>query len=151
MIKKFNFILLITLILSSKLLANENKHFLTLRSDKVNVRLGPAFEYPVKFVYKKKYFPLLIVEKSDVWRKVSDLNYNTGWIHISKLSKKKSAIVINDKTVLFKKPTKYSKPLAKIEKGRLLIVKKCEKNWCNIETEKFSGWIEKNNIWGEIN
>ena len=52
---------------------------------------------------------------------------------------------------IYKKPTKYSKPLAKIEKGRLLIVKKCEKNWCNIKTDKFSGWINKNNIWGEIN
>ena len=150
MIKKFNFILFIILILSSKLLANENKYFLTLRSDKVNVRLGPAFEYPVKFVYKKKYFPLLIVEKSDVWRKVSDLNYNTGWIHISKLSKKKSAIVINDKTVLFKKPTKYSNPIATMAKGRLLLIKKCKKNWCKITTGEFSGWIEKKYLWGKI-
>ena len=150
MIKKFNFILFIILIFSSKLLANENNYFLTLRSDKVNVRLGPAFEYPVKFVYKKKYFPLLIVEKSDVWRKVSDLNYNTGWIHISKLSKKKSAIVINDKTVLFKKPTKYSNPIATMAKGRLLLIKKCKKNWCKITTGEFSGWIEKNYLWGKI-
>ena len=150
MIKKFNFILFIILIFSSKLLANENNYFLTLRSDKVNVRLGPAFEYPVKFVYKKKYFPLLIVEKSDVWRKVSDLNYNTGWIHISKLSKKKSAIVINDRTVLFKKPTKYSNPIATMAKGRLLLIKKCKKIWCKIVTDKYVGWVDKKNIWGNF-
>ena len=75
---------------------------------------------------------------------------NSGWIHISQLRKSKSLIATSNK-ILFKKPTKYSKPLARIEKGRLLIVKKCQKNWCNIQTEKFSGWIEKNNIWGEIN
>ena len=60
-----------------------------------------------------------------------------------------SLIVLKDK-ILFKKPTKFSKPIAKIEKGRLLIVKKCQKKWCKVKTEKYSGWIEKNNIWGKI-
>ena len=50
--------------------------------------------------------------------------------------------------ILFKKPTKYSKPLAKLDTGRLLLIQKCEKNWCNIKTENFSGWIDKNNTWG---
>ena len=48
----------------------------------------------------------------------------------------------------FKKPTKYSKPIAKLDTGRLLLIQKCEKSWCNVKTEKFSGWIDKNNIWG---
>ena len=151
MIKKFNFIIFIILIISLKLYADENKYFLTLRSDKVNVRLGPAFEYPVKFVYKKKYLPLLVIEKSDVWRKISDLNYNTGWIHISKLSKKKAAIVINEKSIIFKNPTKYSNPMASLAKGRLLLIKKCKKNWCKITTGDFGGWIKKNYLWGKIN
>ena len=150
MIKKFNFIFFIILIFSLKLYADENKYFLTLRSDKVNVRLGPAFDYPVKFVYKKKYLPLLVIEKSDVWRKVSDLNYNTGWIHISKLSKKKAAIVINEKSIIFKNPTKYSNPMASLAKGRLLLIKKCKKNWCKIKTGKYTGWVDKKNIWGNF-
>ena len=150
MIKKFNFIIFIILIISLKLYADENKYFLTLRSDKVNVRLGPAFEYPVKFVYKKKYLPLLVIEKSDVWRKISDLNYNTGWIHISKLSKKKAAIVINEKSIIFKNPTKYSNPIASLAKGRLLLIKKCKKNWCKIKTGKYTGWVDKKNIWGNF-
>ena len=150
MVKKFNFIFFIILIISLKLYADENKYFLTLRSDKVNVRLGPAFEYPVKFVYKKKYLPLLVIEKSDVWRKISDLNYNTGWIHISKLSKKKAAIVINEKSIIFKNPTKYSNPIASLAKGRLLLIKKCKKNWCKIKTGKYTGWVDKKNIWGNF-
>ena len=150
MVKKFNFIFFIILIISLKLYADENKYFLTLRSDKVNVRLGPAFEYPVKFVYKKKYLPLLVIEKSDVWRKISDLNYNTGWIHISKLSKKKAAIVINEKSIIFKNPTKYSNPMASLAKGRLLLIKKCKKNWCKIKTGKYTGWVDKKNIWGNF-
>ena len=121
-----------------------------LKNNTVNVRYGPSFEYPVKYIYKQKFLPLQVIDKKENFRKVIDHMKNSGWIHISQLKKSKSLIAISNK-ILFKKPTKYSKPLAKIEKGRLLIVKKCEKDWCNIETEKFSGWIDNTNIWGEIN
>ena len=94
--------------------------------------------------------PIKQIDKKENFRRIIDHKQNSGWIHWTQLTKSKSLITTSSK-ILFKKPTKYSKPLAKIEKGRLLIVKKCEKNWCNIETDKFSGWIENNNIWGEIN
>jgi len=129
---------------------SEERTFLMLKNNKVNVRYGPSFDYPIKFIYKKNKLPLKIIDKKENFRKIIDHKKNSGWIHISQLRKSKSLIATSNK-ILFKKPTKYSKPLARIEKGRLLIVKKCEKNWCNIETEKFLGWIEKINIWGEIN
>jgi SH3-like domain-containing protein len=59
-------------------------------------------------------------------------------------------IPLKDK-ILFKKPSNFSEPLAKIKMGRVLIVQKCEKNWCKIKTEKFKGWIEQGNIWGLAN
>tara|TARA_A100000164_G_scaffold298076_1_gene272489 strand:- start:592 stop:1026 length:435 start_codon:yes stop_codon:yes gene_type:complete len=129
-------------------LSNE-EYFLTLRNEKVNLRLGPSFEYPVKIIYKKKYLPVLIKDKSDNFRKVQDHENNSGWIHISQLSKKKSGIALNN-IVLYKKPTMYSKPLANIETGRLLIISKCKIDWCKIKTEKYSGWIKKNSIWGRL-
>jgi len=130
--------------------SEEREKFLMLKNNKVNVRYGPGFDYPIKFIYKKNKLPLQVIDKKENFRKILDHKKNSGWIHISQLRKSKSLITTSNK-ILFKKPTKYSKPLAKIEKGRLLIVKKCEKNWCNIKTDKFSGWINKNNIWGEIN
>ena len=130
--------------------SEEREKFLMLKNNKVNVRYGPGFDYPIKFIYKKNKLPLQVIDKKENFRKILDHKKNNGWIHISQLRKSKSLITTSNK-ILFKKPTKYSKPLAKIEKGRLLIVKKCEKNWCNIKTDKFSGWINKNNIWGEIN
>ena len=128
----------------------EESYYLTLRNDKVNLRQGPSFDYPVKIVYEKKFLPILVLDKSDNWRKILDHENNSGWIHWSQLKPVNSIIAVEDK-ILFKKPSSFSKPLAKIEKGRLLIIKKCEINWCNIETEKFSGWIDNANIWGEIN
>ena len=135
-------------ILSSNLFADE-QYFLTLRNDKVNLRLGPAFNYPIKIIYKKKYLPVSIKDKSDNFRKIQDHENNSGWIHISQLSKKKSGIAIQDK-VLYKKPTIYSKPLANIKTGRLLLISKCKLDWCKIKTDKYSGWVKKGNLWGRL-
>ena len=124
--------------------------FLMLKNNKVNVRYGPSFDYPIKYIYKKIKLPVQIIDKKENFRRIIDHKKNSGWIHISQLRKSKSLNVTSQK-ILFKKPTKYSKPLARLDVGRLLLIKKCEKNWCNIETEKFSGWIYKTNIWGGIN
>ncbi len=130
------------------LLASDD-YFLSLRNDKVNLRLGPSFDYPIKIIYKKKYLPVLVKEKSDNFRKVQDHENNSGWIHISQLSKKKSGITIREK-VLYKRPTVFSKPLANIGAGRLLIISKCKENWCKIKTENYSGWVKKDGIWGKL-
>jgi len=74
------------LFLSSRSTASENINFLSLKNNKVNLRQGPSFEYPIKLVYKKKYLPVIIIDKSETWRQIKDFEYNSGWIHISQLS-----------------------------------------------------------------
>jgi len=147
---KFIIIFLYFLLFFSNSYSEEKKTFLMLKNNKVNVRYGPSFEHPIKYIYKKIQLPVQLIDKKENFRRIIDHKKNSGWIHISQLRKSKSLITTSTK-ILFKKPTKYSKPLAKIEKGRLLIVNKCVKNWCNIKTNKFSGWIDKTNIWGKIN
>ena len=132
-----------------ELWANES-YFLTLRNEKVNLRQGPSFEYPIKIFYKKKYLPVLIKDSSNNFRKIVDHENNSGWIHISQLSKKKAAIIIEENVLLFKKPTLYSKPIVILEKGKHCLVRKCKGNWCKIKVSKFTGWIQKENLWGRL-
>jgi len=139
------------LFLISKIYANEDNFFLSLKNQEVNLRQGPSFEYPIKFTYKKKYLPIIIIDKSESWRKIKDFENNSGWIHISQLSKKKSAINIKNNSILYKKSTIYSKPIARLATGRLVLIKKCKIEWCKITSGKYSGWIEKNYLWGRIN
>ncbi len=80
------------------------EYFLTLRNDKVNLRQGPSFEYPVKLFYKKKFLPVLIQDKYENFRKIRDHENNTGWIHISQLSKKKAAITIDKDQLILVSP-----------------------------------------------
>ena len=129
------------------LFSNE-EYFLTLRNEKVNLRQGPSFDYPVKIFYKKKFLPVLVQDRSENFRKVRDHENNTGWIHISQLSKKKAAIAIDDKLILFNSPTIYSNPIAILEKGRLVKIKKCKNDWCKVITGDFNGWVKKESLWG---
>ena len=125
-------------------------YYLTLRNDKVNLRQGPSLNYPIKLVYNKKFLPILIKDKSGNFRKVLDHENNSGWIHISQLSKKKAALSILDELIVFQKPSIYSKPLVKLEIGRLCLVKKCKNDWCKIKTGNYSGWVEKQNLRGRL-
>ena len=144
------FKILIIIFFTSNAISEDNEKFLMLKNDKVNVRYGPSFDYPIKYIYKKINLPVKVIDKKENFRRIIDNKKNSGWIHISQLKQSKSLITVSNK-ILFKKPTKFSKPLAKIETGRLLIVKKCERNWCLVETKSFKGWVDEDNLWGKIN
>ena len=144
---KIIYLLLISISFFQSVLASE-EYFLTLRNEKVNLRQGPSFEYPIKIFYKKKFLPVLIQDKSNNFRKIRDHENNSGWIHISQLSKKKAAIVINDNIILFSNSTIYSNPLAILKKGRLVKINKCKDKWCKVHTEEFKGWLQKESLWG---
>ena len=121
--------------------------FLSLKKDKVNVRYGPSFESPVKYIYKKINLPIKQIDEKENWRRIIDVKNNSGWIHWSQLKKVNSIIPLEDK-ILFNKPSKFSRPLAKIKKGRVLVVQKCDEIWCKIQSKNFKGWIKNNNVWG---
>ena len=115
----------------------------------MNVRYGPSFDFPVKYIYNKINLPIKQIDKKENFRRIIDFKKNSGWIHISQLKKVNSVITIKDK-ILFKKSTIFSEPIANIKKGRLLVVIKCEENWCKIKTESLKGWVDKKDLWGAV-
>ena len=148
LIQKTIFIFLFFTILISS--AATEEVFLSLKKSKVNVRYGPSFDSDIKYVYKKINLPIKQIDKKENFRRIIDLKNNSGWIHVSQLKKNNSVIAIEDK-ILFRKPSSFAKPIAQIEKGRLLIIDKCQEKWCKIKSEDYVGWIKTNNIWGLIN
>ena len=143
--KKFCFLILIWVFFPLNVFANEI--FLSLKKNKVNVRYGPGFEYPIKYIYKKINLPIKLIDKKENFRRIIDLKNNSGWIHVSQLKKINSIIPKEDK-ILFSKPSNFSKPLAKIEKGRVLLLQNCIEKWCRVKSGSFKGWIKIENTWG---
>tara|TARA_B100000579_G_scaffold437418_1_gene466675 strand:- start:1055 stop:1510 length:456 start_codon:yes stop_codon:yes gene_type:complete len=149
--KNFFFIFVIlNILLINAVHSKEKNNFFSLKYNKVNVRQGPSSDYPIKFIYTKKFYPLKIIDSYENFRKILDISNNSGWIHRSQLSKKKSAINMKDNSLIFSKPEIYSKPIAIMKIGRLLLIKKCIDEWCKIKTDKYSGWVIKSNLWGFV-
>ena len=144
----FNKIVIIFLLFFIPIAAAE-EIFLSLKKNKVNVRYGPSFESPVKFIYNKIDLPIKLIDKKENWRRILDVKNNSGWIHSSQLKPINSIITLSDK-ILFKRPTIFSKPIAQIKKGRVLIIQNCQTNWCKIKTDNIKGWIQRKNLWGKV-
>ena len=135
-------------LLSIQFLKAEEK-FLSLKKNKVNVRYGPSFDSKIKYIYKKINLPVKQIDKKENFRRIVDLHNNSGWIHISQLKSSNSIIILGNR-ILFKKPSNLSRPVVRLEKGRLLIIKKCVNNWCKITSDNYSGWLKAENIWGSV-
>ena len=144
--KKITIVLFCFIFLFNKSLAENN--FASLKYNKVNVRYGPGSDYPIKFIYKKKNFPIKIIDKKENYRRIIDIKKHSGWVHQTQLKDINSFIILENK-VLFERASNFSRPILNLEKGRLLIIKKCEKIWCNVETNNHSGWVKNNNTWGK--
>ena len=144
--KKIIYFLIILFFSTASL--NAKDKFLSLKKSKVNVRYGPGLDYPVKYIYKKLNLPLKIIDTKENFRRIIDFKKNSGWVHISQLKKSKSIITLENK-IIFKKPSLFSKPIIKIEKGRLLILEKCKVKWCKIKTDNYLGWVMIENVWGK--
>tara|TARA_B100000989_G_scaffold191706_1_gene144499 strand:- start:4534 stop:4992 length:459 start_codon:yes stop_codon:yes gene_type:complete len=152
MFKKKNFkkILIFFCIILSSSFSYADEIYLSLKKDKVNVRYGPSFKSPIKYVYKKLNLPIKQIDTKENFRRIIDFKNNSGWIHVSQLKKVNSVIPLKDK-ILFKKPSNFSNPIAKIKKGRVLVIQKCEDKWCKIKTQGYKGWITNNDVWGRNN
>jgi SH3-like domain-containing protein len=146
MIKKIVIYVLCLSVLFGQFSIAEEK-FLSLKKSKVNVRYGPSFDSKIKYIYKKINLPIKQIDQKENFRRIVDLKNNSGWIHVSQVKKSNSIIAIEEK-ILFEKPSNFSKPLARLEKGRLLVIKKCENTWCKITTEDYTGWVKIKNVWG---
>jgi len=128
--------------------------FVSLKSDKVNVRTGPAKEQDVAWVYSRAALPVEVTAEFENWRRIRDWEGAEGWVYHSLLSGKRTALVSpqskgkEELLALRAKPDAASPVAAKLQHGVLGSVKKCQNGWCRLVGEGFDGWIEQTRLWG---
>ncbi|MBQ4874529.1 MAG: hypothetical protein HRK26_00240 [Rickettsiaceae bacterium H1] len=127
----------------------EASYFVSIKSDKANLRIGPSTDYPIEWVYVRKNMPVYVLEKYEQWRKIKDMEGEIGWMHQSLLSNKHYFITVG-KTVIRNNPDHKAKIKAYVDPkiiGRLF---KCENEWCKVKVENITGWIKKKHVWGVV-
>ncbi len=122
--------------------------FVSLRSDKVNLRVGPGTRYPILWVLVRAKIPLEIVAEYDTWRKVRLFDGTEGWLHGKMLSGVRNFVVIDTVQAVHKKPDAKTAEIAYLEPGVIGKVEKCQDNWCRIKIKSLKGWIQRTSIWG---
>jgi SH3-like domain-containing protein len=126
--------------------------FVSLKSDRVNVRSGPNKDQEVRWVYTRAGMPVEITAEYENWRRIRDWEGAEGWVYHSLLSGKRSAVVVpdlkNDLVPLYESADPKSAETARLQSGVLGQLKSCTGNWCEFVGKNFDGWIRQERLWG---
>ena len=127
----------------------EIPRFVSLKSNDVNIRVGPSINYPIKLKYVFQNFPMEIIDEFDVWRKLRDHEGNIGWVHKSLIKGERYILITvknNESSELFSRPN--GKIIGLVKNKNVLELKSCTLNWCRVSKGSVGGWLLKENIWG---
>ena len=131
--------------------------YVSLKSDRVNLRNGPGTDYPTGWVYRRAGLPLEVVKEFEGWRQVRDADGASGWVLQSFLSGRRTGLVIpwelKSGSPLPQEPIRASDSensgmIAKVEAGVIANVHSCDGRWCRVTIDNFAGYIEQKKLWG---
>ncbi|MDO9412128.1 MAG: SH3 domain-containing protein [Pseudolabrys sp.] len=126
--------------------------FVSLKSDKVNVRAGPNKDQEVRWVYTRVGMPVEVTAEFENWRRIRDWEGAEGWVYHSLLSGKRSAVVVptlKDELIPLYDSAEATAPVvASLQPGVLTQVKACDGKWCQVSGKGFNGWIVQERLWG---
>ena len=128
----------------------ETPYWASVKAEEARMRTGPSTEFPVKWVYKRQNLPVKVVAVHSIWRKVEDPDGDQGWMHVSLLSPKRTAIVIGSGNgALRESPTATAHISWRVEPGVVGTIDDCERDWCRFENAGRFGYIEAERLWGD--
>ncbi len=123
--------------------------FASIKSSEANTRKGPGINYSLMFLYQYKGVPIEIIAEYEQWRKIRDINGDEGWIHSSILSGKRSVMLKSkNQELLYIHDNTKSHIVAKLEPYLCCNLIKCSKSWCKIKCMEYTGWTQRENLWG---
>ncbi len=131
--------------------------YVSLKSDKVNLRTGPGIDYPTTWVYRRAGLPLEVFDEFQNWRHVRDSEGTEGWIFSSLLSGRRTALVLpwerknneaRPTTAVYVDNSARARKVAIIEAGVIADVHGCDGRWCEVTIDTFNGYVEQAKLWG---
>jgi SH3-like domain-containing protein len=122
--------------------------FVSLRSDQVNLRVGPGQTYPIEWLLTRKDMPVEIVKEFQNWRMVRVWQDASGWILDRMLAAERHVIVVGAVRVLRRRPDAQSEIVARAEPGVIAKLLECHAGWCHVDAAGYQGWLQCGDVWG---
>jgi len=123
--------------------------FVSLQSDRVNLRTGPGRRYPIQWVLTRRDMPVEIIAQFENWRRIREWDGTIGWVQQQMVSGKRHAVVEKGgNRPVHRQPDPDSAVIARAEPGVIARLAECRGAWCRIETAQVSGWMRRADLWG---
>jgi SH3-like domain-containing protein len=124
-------------------------YWASIASGQAMTRTGPGKNYPGVWLYQRRDLPVRVVKKYDTWRLIQDPDGAQGWMLVSLLSDRRTAIVKpGDPRPVRSDPSDSAKVRYLAEHGVVGRIGKCRDGWCRIEIGNREGFIHSSDIWG---
>ena len=124
------------------------QRFASIRANDVNVRAGPGVRYPVKWKFVQRHAPVEVIAQYDTWRKIRDWEGGEGWVHRAMLEYKRSLILTGVQKTMRRRPSDSAPAIARLSTKMIVLVKRCDLDWCYVSAHDHEGWIRRNGLWG---
>jgi SH3-like domain-containing protein len=122
--------------------------YVSLRSDKINVRRGPGLDYRKDWVFRREGLPVKIVDEYGDWRRIVDRDEAGGWVYHAMLTGRRTVLIVEDGVALRREPADAAAAAAMAEQGVVARLESCDPDWCRIEADGYKGWVRKSSLWG---
>ncbi len=124
------------------------QRFASIRANDVNVRAGPGVRYPVKWKFVQRHAPVEVIAQYDTWRKIRDWEGGEGWVHRAMLEYKRSLILTGVQKTMRRRPSDSAPAIARLSTKMIVLVKRCDLDWCYVSAHDHEGWISRKGLWG---
>ena len=128
--------------------AQKLPRFVSLRSDQVNLRVGPGENYPIQWVLTRKEMPVEITKDFENWRMIRDWQGTEGWVHERMLTGKRAVVIKGGIRTLHRQPDVAAPPVARAEPGVIAKLLECRADWCRVDAADHTGWVQRGDLWG---
>lgn len=128
----------------------EVPRFVSLSSNKINVRAGPGRRYPIKWIFQRQNLPVKIIAEFDTWRKIKDHEGIEGWVHQRMLSGRRWVVILGENVIIRKERSLTAQGVARLAPGVMAQLEDISGDWCLVEAEAYTGWLLKTDVWGTI-
>ncbi len=124
--------------------------FVSLRTDEVNFRAGPGFQYPVVWIYQRKGLPVEVIGEFDVWRHVVAPDGGSGWVHEATIRARRGFFVTAPQAKLQTGPNDGAGVAAVLDFGVSgdLLRCKADADWCEVSADRITGYLRREDFWG---
>lgn len=126
--------------------------FVSLKSDRVNVRQGPSRDHKVAWTFTRAGLPVEITAEFDHWRRIRDSEGAEGWVQQGLLSGRRTALIApwaKGKTFnLYARGNEGADIRAKVEANVLVAIDRCGGAFCRVDAGKARGYMRQDELWG---